>query len=580
MLTALRIENFALIDTLELQLAPGLTVLTGETGAGKSIILDALEAVLGGKVSPRLVRSGASRARLEAHFRPSPPLTQWLADQALAVPTGELVCRREITLGKASVRSRSFLNDHPLTKAQLEFLRQQLVEITAQGQTLQVGSADRQRDWLDSFGGESLLADRQRVAQAYAASRAAQQRWRDRQRLEQERQEKLDLWQRHQQELNQAQLEDPHELEQLTQEQHRLTHSVDLQQQSYQVYQILYENDGDTPPCADLLGQAEAILSTMAAYDSSLSPTLTLISEALTQVQEAGRAINLYGSSVEADPQRLEQVEERLRQLKGLARRYGRSLAELIAYREELAANLADLTDEGQSLAALDMEAQRRQAELEGACDRLHQQRQQAARALESRLIAELKPLAMDRVQFQVQLQAQVPGPTGADRVQFHFSPNPGEPLQPLAATASGGEMSRFLLALKTCFSQQEGVDTLVFDEIDVGVSGRVAQAIGEKLWQLGRHHQVLCVTHQPMVAALADTHWRVGKQVIGEETTLDPDPSDLEEAVRTVVRVASLSLPERRQELAQLAGGATHQEAMAFADSLLSQAQVLRKAR
>lgn len=578
MLTALRIENFALIDTLELQLAPGLTVLTGETGAGKSIILDALEAVLGGKVSPRLVRAGAHRARLEAHFRPSPLLAQWLADQALPLTTGDLVCRREITLGKASVRSRSFLNDHPLTKPQLEFLRQQLVEITAQGQTLQVGSADRQRDWLDSFGGEALLADRQRVAQAYAASRAAQQHWQERQRLEQERQEKLDLWQRHQQELDQAQLEDPQELEQLTQEQHRLTHSVDLQQQSYQVYQILYENHGDTPACADLLGQAEAILSTMVVYDTSLSPTLTLITEALTQVQEAGRAINLYGSSVEADPQRLEQVEDRLRQLKGLGRRYGRSLAELIAYREELAANLADLTDEGQSLVALAAAAQRCQAELEGACDRLHQQRQQAARALEARLIAELKPLAMERVQFQVQLQAQAPGPSGADRVQFYFSPNPGEPLQPLAVTASGGEMSRFLLALKTCFSQQEGVDTLVFDEIDVGVSGRVAQAIGEKLWQLGRHHQVLCVTHQPMVAALADTHWRVGKQVIDSGAT--PAPPDGEEAVRTVVRVAPLSLPERRQELAQLAGGATHQEALAFAESLLSQAQLRREAR
>ena len=578
MLTALRIENFALIDTLELQLAPGLTVLTGETGAGKSIILDALEAVLGGKVSPRLVRSGASRARLEAHFRPSPLLAQWLADQALPVPTGDLVCRREITLGKASVRSRSFLNDRPLTKPQLEFLRQQLVEITAQGQTLQVGSADRQRDWLDSFGGEALLADRQRVAQAYAASRAAQQRWRERQRLEQERQEKLDLWQRHQQELDQAQLEDPQELEQLTQEQHRLTHSVDLQQQSYQVYQILYENHGDAPACADLLGQAEAILEAMAAYDSSLSPTLSLISEALTQVQEAGRAINLYGSSVEADPQRLEQVEDRLRQLKGLGRRYGRSLADLIAYREELAANLADLTDEGQSLTALEAEAQRCQAELELACDHLHHHRQQAARALEARLIAELKPLAMERVQFQVQLQAQAPGPTGADRVQFYFSPNPGEPLQPLAATASGGEMSRFLLALKTCFSQEEGAGTLVFDEIDVGVSGRVAQAIGEKLWQLGRHHQVLCVTHQPMVAALADTHWRVGKQVIDSGAT--PAPPDGEEAVRTVVRVAPLSLPERRQELAQLAGGATHQEALAFAESLLSQAQLRREAQ
>ncbi len=576
MLTALRIENFALIDVLELQLERGLTVLTGETGAGKSIILDALDAVLGGKVSPRLVRSGASKATLEAHFTLTPDLQTWLRQQNLSYPGDVLVCKREISLAKASVRSRCFLNDRSITRLQLDSLRQQLVEITAQGQTLQVGSGDRQRDWLDGFGGEALLRQRQQVAQAYQVATEAQRCLQQRQQVEQERQEKLDLWQRHYEELSQAQLEDPEELDQLTQEQHRLTHSVDLQQQSYQVYQMLYENDGDGGmACADLLGQVEGILTAMEAYDSALTPILTLVSEALTQVQEAGRGINAYAATVEADPKRLEEVEERLRHLKGLSRRYGRSLPDLIAYRDELEANVADLSDEGQSIAALAAEAQRCHAELQTACASLSQLRQASARDLEVRLIAELKPLAMERVQFQVQLVAQPPGPSGADRVQFYFSPNPGEPLQPLAATASGGEMSRFLLALKTCFSEEEGVGTLVFDEIDVGVSGRVAQAIAEKLWQLGRRHQVLCVTHQPMVAALADVHWRVGKQVTPAMASSNSDA-----AVRTVVRIAALSRSERREELAQLAGGATHQEALAFAESLLSQASSLRQSR
>lgn len=576
MLTALRIENFALIDVLELQLERGLTVLTGETGAGKSIILDALDAVLGGKVSPRLVRAGTSKATLEARFTLTPDLQTWLRQQNLPCPGDDLVCKREITLAKTSVRSRCFLNDRPITRLQLDSLRQQLVEITAQGQTLQVGSGDRQRDWLDGFGGEALLGQRQQVAQAYQVATEAQRHLQQRQQVEQERQEKLDLWQRHYEELSQAQLEDPEELDQLTQEQHRLTHSVDLQQQSYQVYQMLYENDGDGGmACADLLGQVEGILTAMEAYDSALTPILTLVSEALTQVQEAGRGINAYAATVEADPKRLEEVEERLRHLKGLSRRYGRSLSDLITYRDELETNLADLSDEGQSIAALAAEAQRCQSELQTACAGLSQLRQASARALEVRLIAELKPLAMERVQFEVQLAAQPPGPSGADRVQFYFSPNPGEPLQPLAATASGGEMSRFLLALKTCFSEEEGVGTLVFDEIDVGVSGRVAQAIAEKLWQLGRRHQVLCVTHQPMVAALADVHWRVGKQVTPAMASTNSDA-----VVRTVVRIAALSRSERREELAQLAGGATHQEALAFAESLLSQARSLRRSR
>ncbi|HIK46909.1 MAG TPA: DNA repair protein RecN [Leptolyngbyaceae cyanobacterium M65_K2018_010] len=581
MLTALRIENFALIDYLELSLERGLTVLTGETGAGKSIILDALDAVLGGKVSQRLVRAGSSKAILEATFALSPELQTWLAAEHLPLATPALVCKREILIGKASVRSRSFLNGSPVTKAQLAALRQRLVEITAQGQTLQIGSADRQRDWLDGFGGATLLHQRHQVAQAYAAATAAKGRLEARRRAEQERRDRQDLLILHQQELTQAALDDPEEMERLSQEQQRLNHSVELQQSSYRVYQRLYESEAGEGACADLLGQAEAILVDMERYDPSLAPILALVSEALTQVEEAGRAINAYGASVEADPQRLEAVEERLRLLKGLCRKYSRTLPELLAYRDELNTTLAELSDQGQSLAALEADWQARQQELVTACATLTDLRQETAARLESRLIQELKPLAMDRVQFQVELRPVAPGPTGADAIQFWFSPNPGEPLQPLAETASGGEMSRFLLALKACFSEVDAVDTLVFDEIDVGVSGRVAQAIAEKLLQLGQRHQVLCVTHQPMVAALADVHWRVGKQVVNDLAVATPPPESAAapaEAVRTVVRITPLSLEQRREELAQLAGGATHQEALSFAEALLSQAHSLRQ--
>ncbi len=570
MLTALRIENFALVDYLELNLQSGLTVLTGETGAGKSIILDAIDAVLGGKVSQRLVRSGSQKAVLEASFAQSAALQRWLVDQELPTTEAALVCKREITLGKASVRSRSFLNGSPVTKAQLEALRQRLVEITAQGQTVQIGSAERQREWLDGFGGGPLMEQRQRVAETHEVAVQAKRRLEARRRAEQERRDQLDLLQLHQQDLAQASLDDPNELDHLGQEQQRLNHSVELQQNSYQVYQILYESEAGAGACADLLGKAEGILADMERYDPDITPILALVSEALTQVEEAGRAINAYGASVEADPQRLEDVEERLRQLKGLCRKYGRPLPELIAYRDQIQTTLAELSGEGQSVAALEAEFQSCQQALVAACATLTQLRQEAAQGLEARLISELKPLAMDRVQFQVDLRPVAPGPTGADKIQFLFSPNPGEPLQPLAQTASGGEMSRFLLALKACFSQVDAVDTMIFDEIDVGVSGRVAQAIAEKLLHLGQQHQVLCVTHQPMVAALADSHFRVGKQVIDSDTDSD--------TVRTVVRVSPLSLAERREELAQLAGGATHQESLSFADALLTQAKGIRK--
>ncbi len=598
MLTALHIENFALIDQIDLRLESGLNVLTGETGAGKSILLDALDAVLGGKASQRLVRSGSTRALVEAVFELPPDLSPWLETQNLPTVEGPLTLRRELTLSKTSVRSRSFLNGNPVTKLQLEGLRQRLVEITAQGQTVQLGSPDLQRQWLDGFGGESVLQQRQQVAVAYGAATQAKQKLTARRWADQERRDQLDLLQLHQRELDQASLDDPQELDNLLQEQQRLNHSVELQQNSYQAYQILYETETGAGACADLLGQAEGILADMERYDQEITPILALVSEALTQVEEAGRAINAYGASVEADPERLEQVEERIRTLKGLVRKYGRPLPELIAYRDQVQQSLAELSGEGESIADLEAQVAHCQQALDVACATLSARRREVAQDLEIRLINELKPLAMDRVQFKVDLHPVAPTATGADAIQFMFSPNPGEPLQPLAETASGGEMSRFLLALKACFSQVDPVGTLVFDEIDVGVSGRVAQAIAEKLYHLGRQHQVLCVTHQPMVAAMADAHFRVGKQVVDGKAIDPPDPprskrgkqakatdqpippadADGAEVIRTVVRVAPLSLAERREELAQLAGGETHQESLLFAEALLSQANTIRK--
>lgn len=590
MLTALHIENFALIDRLDLCLQPGLNVLTGETGAGKSIILDALDAVLGGKTNQRLIRAGTSRAVVEATFALTPTLTRWLEENQISTDSNQLTCSRELTAGRGSVRSRSRLNGTPVNKPQIEALRPFLVEITAQGQTLQVGSPDLQRDWLDNFGGAKLLAQRQGVGQAYEAATQARLALERRRKAEQDRLEQLDLFEHQARELNSANLTTGDEIETLEQEQQRLSHSVELQQQSYQVYQILYENEAGTA-CSDLLGKAESILSDMLRYDPEVDPILTMVSDALSQIEEAGRQINSYGENIEADPQRLEEVEQRTRQLKNLCRKYGRSLADLIEYRDEIQASLGLMNGDGQSIEALEAAYDKCRQTLEKGCAKLTELRKQTAKSLESKLIAELKPLAMDRVQFKVDLQPIEPAVAGADRIQFLFSPNPGEPLQPLAETASGGEMSRFLLALKACFIQSDQINTLIFDEIDVGVSGRVAQAIAEKLYQLGQQHQVLCVTHQPMVAAMADAHYRVGKQVIDESGAEPPSKRRksrsksaeeggvaIAEEVRTVVRVVPLSQEERREELAQLAGGHSHQESLSFAEALLTQAATIRQ--
>jgi DNA repair protein RecN (Recombination protein N) len=560
MLLSLRIENFALVDRLDLEFGPGLHVLTGETGAGKSIILDAIDALLGGKLQSRSIRTGTSRALIEGSFRIPEALTGWLATQEIEPIDGDqLVCSREIMAG-ATVRSRSRLNGVVVNKQQLEALRDRLVEITAQGQTVQLGQASRQRSWLDEFGGTDLAAQRQRVAEAHGHWQAAVSAL-DRRRLANSQQlQQLDMYKFQAKELAAAGLEDPTELDQLEHERQRLGHAVELKTQSYRVYQLLYDNDNGLA-AGDLLGQSEAILQDLLPYDSDLQGLVDLVSEAIAQIQETGRRINDYGSQIDSDPARLDEVENRINLLRQICRKYGPDLVDAIAHYDRIQAELAAVND-GESLEALAATVVAHRKTLDRHCATLTELRRAVADRLEAQLIAELQPLAMNKVKFSVELKPIEPTATGADQVCFLFSPNPGEPLSALSETASGGEMSRFLLALKSCFCQI-GASTMIFDEIDTGVSGKVSQAIADKLHQLSRAHQVLCVTHQPIIAARADRHLRVYKQVVdlglaGEE--------------RTVIRIAELnSYDLRRQELAELAGGSAAPEALAFAEVLLA---------
>ncbi|OWY67177.1 DNA repair protein RecN [cyanobacterium TDX16] len=582
MLISLQIENFALIDQLELEFGTGLNVLTGETGAGKSIILDAIDAALGGKVNSRAIRTGTNRASIEATFRLDKDLADWLVTEEIELlDDNSLVCSRELTVAQNSLRSRSRVNGVLVNRQQMAQLRDRLVEITAQGQAVQVGQAAQVREWLDLYGGTSHFQQREVVAIAHTEYQQIKNSLEKRRQSDRQRLQQIDLLTYQVKELEAASLSEPDELEQLEQERQRLSHVVELQQSSYKVYQVLYQNENDGQASADLLAEAEVTLTDMVQYDTQLQPILDLVGEALAAVTEAGRQIGAYGESLESDPQRLEIVESRIRELKLVCRKYG-TLPEAIAYYQKIQTELAELNDSEQSIEALEQQERKYLDRLLQECDRLTQLRQQAAAKLEAQILAELKPLAMEKVQFQVEIASTVPTATGNNQISFLFSPNPGEPLQPLIAIASGGEMSRFLLALKACFSQAEASGTLIFDEIDVGVSGRVAQAIADKLHHLSQRHQVLCVTHQPLVAAMADRHFRVDKQVLVRESGVGSRESgkkaegvgEVEGEIRTVVRVAALdNFDTRREELANLAGGKSAQDAIAFADSLLTQA-------
>ncbi|NJM46437.1 MAG: DNA repair protein RecN [Alkalinema sp. RU_4_3] len=577
MLLSLRIENFALIDALSLEFGAGLNVLTGETGAGKSIILDAIDAVLGGKVSGRAVRTGRT-GNDRGQFQMRPDVAAW-CEQENVEPSedGILTCSREIT----GNRSKSRVNGIAVNKQQMESLRDRLVEITAQGQTVQLGNPAVQRDWLDSFTGSAAYKQREKVAILQSAHQQAVKQLDQRRKVEASRQQQLDMFEYQLRELKEAMLTEPDELEQLENERNRLSYSVDLQQQSYQAYQLLYQNEtGEAQSCSDLLGDAEQLLLNMVEVDTSLQSVLDAITNAMALVNQAGREINLYGSSIEADPERLEEVQTRVSFLKTLLRRYGPELSDAIAQRDHLQGQVDDLTGNGQSLEELEAAVARAKQELTEACAVLTNLRRVGADKLEKQLVTELKPLAMDKVQFRVALEPIAPTSMGADRIVYMFSPNPGEPLQPLIDVASGGEMSRFLLALQSCFSQVDSVGTLVFDEIDAGVSGTVAGAIAEKLHQLSQFHQVMCVTHQPLIAAMADLHYRVNKEVIdanGKVQAANSKKKGKDDDLRTVVRIMQLDHEQRREELALIAGGSAAEAAYGFADELLVKAAQMR---
>ena len=556
MLTGLRLENIALIEALELSFGDGFTVLTGETGAGKSILLDALDALLGGS-GPRLLRQGAERGVIEASFSLTPPLMAWLSEQQLEADDEELVLSREWRLSDERLSSRHRLNGVAVNRQQIQELRPLLLDLTVQGQTQQLARPGQQRRWLDRFGGEPLAKALEPVAAAYrawkqaaAALESARSQW---DQLQQQRQQQEQVLA----DLEAAQLDDPHERQRLQAEQDRLAHGVRLQEGVMTLLGRLQEGAEEVPSALEHLAACEQELAQMAALDpAGAGPLVQACSDASALLQDLARDLDRYGSALDSDPESLAALQERMAQLKALERRHGQDLAGLIALRDQLREQLAPGGGEA-SLAALEAaEAKARRAR-DAANTSLTQARRTAATQLEQQLLAALRPMGLTHVRFAVKLEPAAPSDAGADAVQFLFSANPGQPLAPLAEVASGGEMSRFLLALKTCLAAADRHVTLLFDEIDSGVSGRVSGAMAELLQQLAAQRQVFCVTHQPLVAAAADHHYRVSKVV---------------EAGTTHTRVSHLRDTRARQaELAELAGG-DHLEARSYAASLLEQ--------
>lgn len=554
MLTGLTIRDVVLIDRLDLAFGPGLAVLTGETGAGKSILLDALGLALGARADSGLVRNGAKQAVVTASFEvPDGHGSSDILEEMGIEVDGPVILRRIVT---ADGRSRAFANDEPVNVATLKRLGETLVEI--QGQFDQRGLMDpaTHRDTLDEYGGHGPLQAAVQAAHAtWSDARATHQRARE--ELERARTEE-DLLRHNVDELDAVQPEDGEETR-LAQDRTMLANAAQILEAMNAAVGALQNEDGADRAVAGAQRSLERVRD---RAGDKLDAVLEGLDRAAAEIQEAQHALTQIASDVEADSGHLEEVDDRLHLLRGLARKHDTEADRLPEIHRALSARLAALDDAGGGLADLARAEQDAREAYAKAAETLSAARIKAADKLDKAITTELEPLKLDKATVKTRLDTLPEsdwGAGGMERVSFLISTNPGAPLGPLGRIASGGELSRFLLALKVVLSEANPVSTLVFDEVDSGVGGAVAAAVGERLARLGTDTQVLVVTHSPQVAARGIRHWHVAKQADGE-------------LVKTAV--SQLETGERREELARMLSGATvTDEARAAADSLLNPA-------
>jgi len=552
MLRMLRVRDLAIIEELELTLEPGLNVITGETGAGKSILLQALDVVLGGRADADLVRTGADEAVVEAVFGDLTPAAREVLAAAGLAEGEELLLRRVI--GRAG-RTRAYVNSGLGSLPVLRDLAPHLVRAYGQDEHQALRRVESHRELLDAAGalGNTLAEMRERYTRLCATRDAVEQTRRERDA----RQSQLGSLVDEAAELAQANLV-RNEDEQLTAERTRLMHAERLAGIVGEAESAIYADDG---AASALLGRAIVRLKEAERLDRGVEPMRQLLEAALAEVEEVGASLGRHLRTLTPDPERLEAIEQRLALFARLTRKYGRTVDELVRRREEVAAELEAAGAGDGDLSALETAAEAaRRAALEWA-GRLSVERRRVARDLTRALVSELQMLAMEGAHFSVEFVEgdRAIGPEGRDEVEFLLSTNPGEEPRPLARIASGGELSRIMLALKSLASRGDDVATLLFDEVDAGIGGSVAEVVGRKLRRLGRTRQVLCITHLPLIAACADHHIAVMKRT---------------QAGRTVSFARPLSSTERVAELARMLGGSTRtHEVREHAEQLLRQA-------
>lgn len=548
MLVELRIENYAVVDHLVVEFASGLNLLTGETGAGKSILIDALSLLLGAKSSVDAVRHGAEKAVLSCVFLPEGNGTEKILDEnGIESDSEELILKREISLNG---KGRVWINNQPATVAVLRQLAPELAAIHAQNETATAFDAASRLKLLDSFAGISPRA----LQAEYDGCRDLQAKIAELERDEQDRLRLLDLWKFQHQEITEARLESGEDVS-LANEKRVLANAERLYAASMSVYDVLYES---SESALSALRQGSKHLEELGRYEPNFAEALTLLNSAQADITDISERARDYAQRIDASPERLAEVEDRLALIDRLKRKYGSSADEVIAFGEDLKKKLEEFENRDEILKNLRKELALAANTYRKAAQELSRKRTAAARQLEKLVAAQLLDLVM-KVRFQILIAGGDDesnwSPSGFDDPEFLVATNAGEPLKPLQEIASGGELSRIILALKTTIEEGQRPNgsakrrssqrqrTLVFDEIDTGIGGRVAEAVGKKLKSLAEDNQVLCITHLPQIASFADRHFVIEKR---------------ESAGRAKTSVRVLSEKERPEEIARMLSGAT----------------------
>jgi len=557
MLVELLVENYAVVDRIRVRFHPGLNLLTGETGSGKSIVVDAFGLLLGARASAEMIRSGEARARVAGIFdvRDRADVRALLDPAGIAIEDSELLIEREILTGG---KSRAFVGSRPVAVSLLRGLAPLLGDIHGQHDQQLLFSAEAQRDMLDTFvsAGTSSGEPRAHVAEIYVGWKAAGGALETLERSEQEKLRLLDLWEFQRKEIEGA-VPAAGEDEALEAERRVLQNLGRLQENAGTAYAALY----DSPEAA--LAQvrlATKRLDDICRIDPSLAGLGEQLQSAEVAIKEASYGLRDYLSGLEANPGRLEAIENRLALLDKLKRKYGATVAEVLAFLAEVRAQIEQVEHAGERMDELRKERERLARDFGQAAGELTALRTRAARKLERGVEAELASLAMERTKFRIEIAAAPWSPAGADRIEFLVSANLGEEPKPLEKVASGGEISRIALALKTCVSDDVAPPrTLVFDEVDAGIGGSAAEGVGRRLKKLAAANQVLCVTHLAQIAAFADHHYCVEKR---------------ESQGRTVAGIEELDRQGRTREVGRmLSGQELTQEALKHAERLIKSA-------